>query len=120
MLIQRPDGEPRGLLDAVEAERRLRCSRRGRVVAALEVRARFVHGGKAGAERRGGLRRLSGGLFLGGPLDEFPETNIVLPRLGQQRRTVLLGKQAWLADGAISDSHECFSTLLRKKKKETE
>lgn len=116
MLIQRPDGEPLSLLDAREAERRLWSLGRRRVVAVLEVRACFVHRGKAGAEGRGGLRCLSGGLFLSRSLEEFLESNIVLSRLGKQGRGVLLGKQARVGDSTISDSHERLSTLWRENK----
>ena len=117
MLIQRPDGEPWRLLDFVEAERCLWSLGRGRVVAALEVRACFVHRRETGAERCGGLRCLSGGLFLGGSLEEFLKPNVVLSRLGQQGRRVLLAKQAWLGDGTVNDRHEHFSPLHRKKQK---
>lgn len=113
MLVQRPDGEAWRLLDAVEAEWRLRSLGGGGVVAVLEVGACFVHRGKAGAEKRGGLRRLSRGLFLGGSLEEFLKSSVVLPGLGQQGWGVLLGKQARLGHGTVSDSHERFSTQVR-------
>lgn len=82
MLIQWPDGEPWRLLDAVEAEWCLWSLGRSGVVTVLEVRACFIHRGKAGAEKRSGLRCLSGGLFLGGSLEELLKPNIVLSRLG--------------------------------------
>lgn len=84
------------------------------MVAVLEVRACFVHRGKAGAEGRGGLRCLSGSLFLGGSLEELLESNIVLSGLGKQGRGVLLGKQARLVNSTVSDSHERLSTLRRE------
>lgn len=65
----------------MEAERRLWGLGRGGVVAVLEVRAGFIHGGKAGAEKRSGLRCLRGGFFLGGSLKELLKTSIVLPGL---------------------------------------
>lgn len=120
MLIQRPDGEPWRLLDAVEAERCLWSLGRGGVVTVLKVGACFVHRGKAGAEKRGGLRCLSRGLFLGGSLEELLKPNVVLSRLGQQGWGVLLGKQAQLGGSTVSDSHEHFSTLWRKKHKLSE
>lgn len=117
MLIQRPDSEPLRLPDAVEVKRCLRSPGRGGVVTVLEVGAGFIHRGKAGAEMHCGLRRLSGGLFLSGPLEELLETDIVLSRLGQQGRRVLLGKQARLGCSTVSDSHERFSTLRREEQK---
>lgn len=110
MLIKWPDGEPWRLLDAGEAERCLWSLGRGGVVTVLEVRACFIHRGKAGAEKRGRLRCLSGGLFLGSSLEEFLKPNIVLSGLGQQGWRVLLGK---LGDSTVSDSHECFSTQVK-------
>lgn len=82
MSVQRPDAEPRRLLDVVEAERCLRSLGRGGVFAVLEVGACFVHRGKIGAEKYGRLRCLSGGLFLGGSLEELLKTSVVLSRLG--------------------------------------
>lgn len=111
MLVERSDGEPRGRLD-VEIVRGLRSPGRGGVVAVLQVGARFVHRRKAGAEGRGRLRCLSGGLFLGAPFEELLQASIVLSRLGQQRGRVLLGQQAVLRGGTVSDSHECFSTQV--------
>jgi len=113
MLIQRPDGDPWRLLDAVEAERCLWSPGRSGVVTALEVRACFVHRREAGAERSGVLRSLSRGLFLGGPLEELLKPKVVLSRLGQQGGRVLLGKQAWLGDSTVSDRHEHFSFQVK-------
>lgn len=112
MLIRQPDGEPWRLI-AVEALWCIWSARRGEVVTVLEVRACFIYRGETGTERCGRLRCLSGGFFLGGPFEELLKSNVVLSRLGQQGWGVLLGKQAWLGDSTISDSHECFSTQVK-------
>ena len=87
------------------------------MVTVLEVGTCFVHGGEVGAEKRGGLRCLSGGLLLGGSLEEFLKPNVVLSRFGKQGRRVLLVKQARVADSPVSDSHERFGTLRRNETK---
>lgn len=76
------------------------------MVTVLEVRACFVHRGKAGAEMCGGLRCLSAGLSLGGSLEEFLKFSVVLSGLGQQGRGILLGEQAQLGGSTECDSHE--------------
>ena len=88
------------------------------MVAVLEVGACFVHRGKAGAEKRGGLRCLGGSLFLGGSLEELLKPNVVFSRLGKQGGRVLLGKQARLGHSTVS--HERFCTLKRKKQQQSE
>lgn len=113
MLIERSDAEPRCRMDAVQSERRLRGLGRGGVVAALEVRAGFIHRGETGAERCGRLRGLSRRLLLRCPFEELLKPHVVLSRLGQQGGWVLLGKQAWLGDGSVSDSHECLNTQVK-------
>lgn len=82
------------------------------MVTVLEVRACFIHRGKAGAEGCGRLRCLSGCFSLSSPLEELLKPNVVLSRLGQQGGRVLLGKQAWLGGSTVSDSHECFCTQV--------
>lgn len=115
--LHRPYRESCRLL-AVEAIWSLGGPGRGGVVAVFEVRTGLVYRWKAGAERCGGLWGLSCGFLLCGAFEELLKTEVVFSRLGQQRGRVLVGKQARLGNGSVSNGHERFCTLWDKYKKD--